>query len=91
LRYQKQNEPRRRHGITIRVFTEAGLPPDPTEFAVTVGRAAARNARILSGHTAGETICVVSIPAVTGPEAAPSAPAAVAALRIGDAELSLSL
>jgi hypothetical protein len=73
------NEPLRRHDITIRVPTEAGRRPDPAAFAVTASQAAAaRNASILSAHTAGEIICVVSIPAATGPEAAAVALAVVA-------------
>jgi hypothetical protein len=81
------NEPPRRHDITIRVATEAGGHPDPAAFAVTASQAAsARNASILSAHTAEEIICVVSVPAATGPEAAAVALAIVAgALKAGEA------
>jgi hypothetical protein len=80
------NEPPRRHDITIRVATGPGRHPDPAAFAVTARRAAAaRDASILSAHTAEEIICVVSVPAATGPEAAATALAVVAdALRAGD-------
>jgi hypothetical protein len=86
------NEPPRRHDITIRVATEAGRQPDPAAFAVTASAAAtARNASILSAHTAEEIICVVSIPAATGAEASVIAVAVVAdALRAGDRLLSPS-
>ena len=81
------NEPPRRHDITIRVATEPGSHPDPAAFAITASQAAAaRDASILSAHTAEEIICVVSVPAATGPEAAAIALAVVAdALRAGQA------
>ena len=84
------NEPPRRHDITIRVATEPGRQPDPAVFAVTASRAAAaRHASIVTAHTAGEIICVVTILAVSGPEAAAVALAVVAgALRAGDPVLS---
>ena len=86
------NEPPRRHDITIRVATGAGAHPGPAAFAVMASRAAAaRNASILSAHTAGEIICVVSVPAATGPEAAAFALAVVAGtLRAGEAVSSPS-
>jgi hypothetical protein len=53
--------------------------PDPAAFAITASRAAAaKDARILSAHTAEEIICVVSVPADTSPEAATVALAIVA-------------
>lgn len=73
------NEPPRRHDITIRVPAEPGGHPDPAAFAITASQAAAaKDASILSAHTAGEIICVVSVPAATGPEAAAVALAIVA-------------
>ena len=86
------NKPPRRHDITIRVATEAGGHLDPAAFAVAASQAAsARNASILSAHTAEEIICVVSVPAATGPEAAAVALAIVAdALNAGKAVPSLS-
>jgi hypothetical protein len=73
------NEPPRRHDITIRVPTEPGSHPDPAAFAVTASQAAAaKDASILSAHTAEEIICVVTVPAATGPEAAAVALAIVA-------------
>ena len=79
------NEPPRRHSITIRIATEAGHQPNPAVFAVTASRAAAaRDASVVSAHTAEEIIRVVSFPADTGPEAAAIALAVVAdALRAG--------
>ena len=81
------NEPPRRHDITIRVPAEPGSHPDPAAFAVTASQAAAaKGATILSAHTAEEIICVVSVPAATGPEAAAVALAVVAdALKAGQA------
>ena len=86
------NEPPRRHGITIRIATEAGQQPNPAVFAVTASRAAAvRNASIVSAHTAEEIICVVTVPGVTRPEAATVALAVVAdALTAGNPALSPS-
>ena len=80
------NEPPRRHDITIRVAKEAGRHTDPAAFAAAASRAAAgRDASILSAHTAEEIICVVSVPAATGPQAVAVALAVVAdALRAGD-------
>jgi F420-dependent methylenetetrahydromethanopterin dehydrogenase len=77
------NEPPRRHDITIRVAKEAGHT-DPAAFAASQA-AAGRDASILSAHTAEEIICVVSVPAATGPHAAAVALAVVAdALSAGD-------
>ena len=73
------NEPPRRHDITIRVAAGPGRHHDPAAFAVAASQAAeARYASILSAHTAEEIICVVSVPAATGPEAAAVALAVVA-------------
>ena len=86
------NEPPRRDGITIRIATEAGHQPNPAVFAVTASRAAAaRNASIVSAHTAEEIICMVTVPGVAGPEAAAVALALVAdALTAGDPATSPS-
>jgi hypothetical protein len=86
------NEPPRRHSITIRIATEAGCQPNPAVFAVTASRAAAaRDASVISAHTAEEIVCVVVVPGVTRPEAASVALAVVAdALRAGDPALSPS-
>ena len=80
------DESPRRHDITIRVAKEEGHHCDPAAFAAAASRAAAgRNAGILSAHTAGEIICVVSVPAATRPEAVAVALAVVAdALTAGD-------
>jgi hypothetical protein len=86
------NEPRRRHDITIRVAKEPGRHTDPATFAAAASNAAAgRHASILSAHTAGEIICVVSVPAATGPQAVAVALAVVAdALSAGHPQLSPS-
>ena len=62
------NEPPRRHDITIRVAKDAGRHTDPAAFA-TSQAAEGRDASILSAHTAEEIICVVTVPAATGPQA----------------------
>jgi hypothetical protein len=79
------NELPRRHDITIRVAHEAGCPPDSAAFAVAANLATAWEASVVSAHTAEEIICVVSVPAASGPGAAAVAMAVVAeALRAGD-------
>ena len=85
------NEPPRRHDITIRVATGLGRHHDPAAFAVAASRAAAaRDASVLSAHTAEEIICVVSVPVATGPEAEAVALAVVAgALKAEEVALSL--
>ncbi len=58
-------EPSRRYDITITVDRDGGHLPNPAGFAVTAQRAAlARGAAIVSAHTAGQIICVVTIRAV---------------------------
>ena len=86
------HEPPRRHEITIRVAREAGRHTDPATFAAAASQAAAgRDASIVSAHTADEIICVVSVPAATGPQAVAVALAVVAdALRAGNPLLSPS-
>ncbi len=78
--------------ITIRVAKQAGCHTDPATFAAAASQAAAgRDASILSAHTAEEIICVVSVPAATGPHAVAGALAVVAdALRAGDPQRSPS-
>jgi hypothetical protein len=86
------NKQLRRHDITIRVPTEPGSHPDPAAFAVTASQAAAaEGASILSAHTAEEIICVISVPAATGPEAAAVALAIVAGALKADQKAALSL
>ena len=86
------NEPPRRHDITIRVAKDAGRHTDPATFADAASQAAAaRDASILSAHTAREIICVVTVPAATAQQAAAVALAVVAdALSAGDPQLSPS-
>ena len=65
--------------ITVRVAKEAGRHADPAAFTAAASQAAAnRNASILSAHTADEILCVVSVPAATGPHAVAVALAVVA-------------
>ena len=54
--------PPRRYDITITVDRDGGYHPNPAGFAVTAQQAAsARGAAIVSAHTAGQIICVVTI------------------------------
>jgi hypothetical protein len=54
-------EPPRRYDITITVDRDGGYLPNPAEFTVTaLQAAAARDAAIVSAHTAGQIISVVS-------------------------------
>jgi hypothetical protein len=65
------NEPPNRYDVTVRVASDDGRQPDPAAFAVAARQAASgSNASVVSAHTAGEIICVVSV-------AAPGRPAAV--------------
>jgi hypothetical protein len=57
-------EPPRRYDVTITVDRDAGQLPNPAEFAVAAGQAAsARAASIVSAHTAGQIISVVTVQA----------------------------
>jgi len=57
--------PSLRYDITITVDRDSGHLPNPAEFAVTAQQAAsARGAAIVSAHTAGQIICVVTIHAL---------------------------
>jgi hypothetical protein len=54
--------PPRRYDITIAADRDDGHLPNPAGFAVTARQAAsARGAVIVSAHTAGQIICVVTI------------------------------
>jgi hypothetical protein len=58
-------EPPRRYDITITVDRDGGYLPNPAEFTVTaLQAAAARDAAIVSAHTAGQIISVVTIQAL---------------------------
>ena len=58
-------EPPRRYDITITADSDGGHLPDPAEFAVIAQQAeSARGAAIVSAHTAGQIICVVTIHAL---------------------------
>jgi hypothetical protein len=85
LKVPGMNASPRRHDITIRVANESSSHPDPAAFAAAADRAAAaRDASVVSAHTADEIICVVSVPAASGAEAVSAAVAVVAdALRAG--------
>ena len=55
-------EPPHRYDVTVTVDGDGGHLPNPAEFAVTAQQAAAaRGAAIVSAHTAGHIISVVTI------------------------------
>ena len=55
-------EPPRTYDITITVDRDDGHLPNPAEFAVAAGQAAsARAASIVSAHTAGQIISVITV------------------------------
>jgi hypothetical protein len=54
-------EPPRRYDVTITVDQDAGHHPNPAEFAVAAQQAAsARAASIVSAHTAGQIVSIVT-------------------------------
>jgi hypothetical protein len=56
------NEPPLRYKVTVTVARDGGYLPDPAEFAVAAERAASsRNASVVSAHTAGQIISVVTV------------------------------
>ena len=56
------NEPPSRYDVTVTVAREGGCLPDPAEFAVAAGQAASsRAASVVSAHTAGQIISVVTV------------------------------
>ena len=56
-------EPPRRYDVTITVDQDGGHHPNPAEFAVAAQQAAsARAASIVSAHTAGQIVSIVSSP-----------------------------
>ena len=62
--------PPRRYDVTITVDRDGGRHPNPAEFAVAAGQAAsARAASIVSAHTAGQIISVVTVQAADQPAA----------------------
>jgi len=63
-------EPPRSYDVAITVDRDGGHLPDPAEFAVAAEQAAsARAASIVSAHTAGQIISVVTVGASDKPAA----------------------
>lgn len=55
-------EPPRRYDITITVEQDSGHHPNPAEFAVAAQQAAsAREASIVSAHTSGQIVSIVTV------------------------------
>ena len=64
------SEPARRFDVTVTVDRDGEPDPGPAEFAVAAGQAAAcRAASVVTAHTAGQIISVVTIHAVDRPAA----------------------
>jgi hypothetical protein len=56
------NEPPNRYDVAVTVAREGVWLPDPAEFAVAAGQAASsRAASVVSAHTAGQIISVVTV------------------------------
>jgi hypothetical protein len=63
-------EPPRRYNVTITVDQDGGHHPNPAEFAVAAQQAAsARAASIVSAHTAGQIVSIVTLLAADQPAA----------------------
>jgi hypothetical protein len=63
-------EPPRRYDVIITVDQDSGHRPSPAEFAVPAQQAAsARAASIVSAHTAGQIVSIVSVLAADQPAA----------------------
>jgi hypothetical protein len=63
------NERAGRYDVTVTVARDGHLP-DPAEFAVAAGQAASsRNASVVSTHTVGQMISVVTVQAADRPSA----------------------
>jgi hypothetical protein len=63
-------EPPRRYDVTTTVDRDAGHPPNPAEFAVAAEQAAsAKDASIVSAHTASQIISIVTVQAADQPAA----------------------
>ena len=63
-------EPPRRYDVTITVDQDGGHHPSPAEFVVAAQQAAsARAASIVSAHTAGQIISIVTVLAADQPTA----------------------
>ena len=58
------------YDVTITVDQDGGHHPNPAEFAVAAQEAAsARAASIVSAHTAGQIVCIVTVLAADQPAA----------------------
>jgi len=56
------DEPPLRDDVTVTVARDGGYLPGPAEFAVAAGQAASnRAASVVSAHTAGQIISVVTV------------------------------
>jgi hypothetical protein len=62
--------PRSADSLVAQAPSDDGHQPNPAAFAVAASRAASsRNASVVSGHTADEIICVVTVAAEDRPSA----------------------
>jgi hypothetical protein len=73
------SEPARCFNVTVTVDRDDGPDPGPAEFAVAAGQAASRrDASVVTAHTAGQIISVVTVHAADRPAAVAVALAVVA-------------
>jgi hypothetical protein len=64
------SEPPSRYDVTVTVDRDGGDLPNPAEFAVAAEQAAsARSASVMSAHTAGKIISIVTVQAADRPVA----------------------
>jgi hypothetical protein len=60
----------RRYDITVTIPRDGGCLPGPEEFAVAAGQAASgKAASVMSAHTAGQVISIVTVEAADRPSA----------------------
>ena len=64
------NEPPNRYDVTVTAARDGGHLPDPADFAMAAERAASSwNASVMSAHTAGQIISVVTVQTADRPAA----------------------
>ena len=70
LTVQGMTEPPRRYNVTITMDQDGGHHPNPAEFAVAARQSAsARTASVVSAHTAGQIVSIVTVLAAGQPAA----------------------
>ena len=73
LTVSDMTEPPRRYDVTITVDQDGGHHPNPAEFAVAAQQAASvRAASIVSAHTSGQIVSIVTVLPPISPQPSPS-------------------